>query len=208
MRTHYYVFGSICRGEIDQFSDIDLLACITGYEPEVSKDKFSIYNHARLEELWSEGNPFAWHLHLESRLVFSSDGKDFLTTLGAPKKYAKMVEDCTKFLKLFRESYQDLLKQSNNAVFNMSCMFLAMRNFATCFSLGVDQPIFSRKSPLLITSPLELSENIYDLFVRARILSTRGLGQNLCHDEIEEAMKSAPVIMDWMVKISLGLNDE
>ena len=75
---HVYAFGSLCRGEIRPDSDIDLLAIVDGYDSRFDQNVFSIYSYTRLAELWNEGNPFGWHLFLESRLIFSADGSDFL----------------------------------------------------------------------------------------------------------------------------------
>ncbi|TRW93109.1 nucleotidyltransferase domain-containing protein [Candidatus Methylobacter oryzae] len=202
MSTHFYVFGSLCRGETDPASDIDLLACLSRPNPEIDPKKFSIYTYERIRQLWHEGNPFAWHLHLESRLIFSSDGSDFLLNLGAPSKYTQISEDCMKFHKLFSESYHSLMKSSNSMVFHLSCMFLATRNFATCYSFGTGQPIFSRKSPLLIDRKLPITNEVFDVFARARILSTRGYGSSISEAEVNTAKSSAPIILDWMKNLS------
>lgn len=202
MTTHFYAFGSICRGETDTASDIDLLACISTPKPEIDPKKFSIYTYERIRQLWREGNPFAWHLHLESRLIFSSDGSDFLADLGAPSRYTKISEDCVKFQKLFSESYHSLMRSNNSIVFHLSCMFLATRNFATCYSFGTGRPIFSRKSPLLIERNLPISEETFDVFARSRILSTRGYGRSISEAEVDTAKASAPMILDWMQNLS------
>ena len=145
MKTHYYAFGSICRGELDPDSDIDLLACVTGGKPNIDSAKFSIYTHHRLTQLWKEGNPFAWHLHLESKLLFSSDGEDFIAdVLKTPNRYTQASADCIKFKQLFEESAHSLQTEPNSATFHLSCIFLATRNFATCHSLGIAKPSFSR----------------------------------------------------------------
>jgi len=198
MTAHYYAFGSICRGEADSGSDVDLLACISTADPTLDPKKFSIYKHARVRELWQDGNPFAWHLHYESRLIFSSDGSDFIADLGAPATYAKVVQDCMKFRRLFLESYRSLQQSPNSAVFHLSCVFLATRNFATCYSFSKGRPVFSRRSPLLIDKKLPISEGVFDILARARILSTRGYGAIISNAEVETAKASAPVILDWM----------
>lgn len=201
MRTHLYAFGSICRGEVDQGSDIDLLACISGPTEAMDRNKFSIYTHERLRALWREGNPFAWHLHLESRLLFSADGTDFIAELGPPAAYAKSQEDCEKFRSLFRESFESLASCANSAVFHLSCMFLATRNFATCYSFTRGTPIFSRSSPLLIDPRLPLPDNHFELLARARILSTRGHGAVLSAAEIADAAAYGPVVLEWMQRL-------
>ncbi len=202
MSTHLYAFGSICRGEVDAASDIDLLACLSAPNPEIVPEKFSIYTYERIRELWQEGNPFSWHLHLESKLIYSSDGSDFLMELQEPSKYKKVSEDCMKFNKLFLESYHSLMESSNSIVFHLSCMFLATRNFATCYSLGTGQPIFSRMSPLLIDRKLPIAKEDFDIYARARILSTRGYGSTISKTEVNMAKSSALVIQDWMRELS------
>lgn len=198
MTTHFYAFGSICRGEIDKSSDVDLLACFTGANQEIDIEKFSVYRHERLQQLWTEGNPFAWHLHLESKLLFSSDGVDFIKSLGVPSAYKAGVIDFEKFAILFAESLDQLLKTRVNSTFNLSCMFLAIRNFATCYSLWRGSPIFSRKSPLMIDTPLCINEEAYNVLSRARILSTRGIGDTLTDDEVTMTLQVSPTIQAWM----------
>lgn len=201
MNMHFYAFGSICRGEIDKSSDVDLLACITGNNNNIDADKFSVYQHDRIRCLWKEGNPFAWHLHLESKLLFSSDGVDFLEDLGTPSIYKAGKEDCSKFARLFAESLDQLLITRVNATFNLSCMFLATRNFATCYSLWRGHPVFSRRSPLLIEAPLSVDEVAFNVLTRARLLSTRGIGDALLEDEVMLTLKVVPAIQAWMSKL-------
>lgn len=198
MTTHIYAFGSVCRGELDIGSDIDLLACLSSPQRGIDPAKFSIYTHERVKALWEEGNPFAWHLHLESRLIFSEDNFDFIKELGAPAKYLYVSKDCEKFKKLFAESYEALLNSSNSMIFHISCMFLAVRNFSTCYSFELGTPIFSRTSPLLIQKHLPISKDVFDIFVRARILSTRGYGDNISKEDVNSAKYSAPLILEWM----------
>lgn len=201
MTMHFYAFGSICRGEIDRSSDIDLLACITGPNPDIDTDKFSVYQHDRLGCLWAEGNPFAWHLHLESRLLFSSDGVDFIASLGVPAAYKTVAEDCGKFARLFSDSLDQLLQSRVSATFNLSCMFLGIRNLATCYSLWRGHPVFSRRSPLLIDAPLSMDEEAFGVLTRARVLSTRGIGDALSDEEVMLALRAVPAIQAWMSQL-------
>ena len=69
---HIYAFGSLCRGEIDIDSDVDLLAIVGGPDRRFNSDTYSVYSYKRIAELWAEGNPFAWHLTYESRMVYAS----------------------------------------------------------------------------------------------------------------------------------------
>ncbi len=198
MITQFYAFGSICRGEIDRSSDIDLLACVSSFRSDIDPDKFSIYRHKRLQDMWEQGNPFAWHLHFESKLLFSSNGEDFIGSLGRPGKYGKAAADCAQFSRLFEESRVQLSETLNSSTFNLACMFLATRNFATCYSLERGKPNFSRNSPLLIEAPLCIDRAVFDVLSRARVLSTRGVGERLSPSETEMALNAAPTISSWM----------
>jgi len=200
MKQHLYAFGSLCRGEIDRLSDVDLLACVNDQAAshEIDSRQFSVYTYDRLRALWREGNPFAWHLHLESKLVFSSDGSDFLKELGPPHRYNMMGADCAKFRRLFDESYRSLVGDVESKIFHLSCIFLAIRNFATCYSFGAGRPNFSRISPLQVRPPVPIEERLFSLFVRARVLSTRGVGEQLSKEEIALATQACMPVHEWM----------
>src|SRR6266446_7662685 len=187
---HIYVFGSICRGDVRQGSDIDLLALVDGYEARFDPDVFSVYSYGRVAELWSEGNPFAWHLFLESTLIFASDGSDFLNSLNSPRDYAACGRDCEKFYGVFCEAYDSIASQSASKVFELSTVFLSIRNIATCFSLGTtDNPDFSRNSARhLGSNSLPLADSPFAILERARILSTRGKGQSITDKEIADVV--------------------
>lgn len=198
MTMHIYAFGSVCRGEIDQGSDVDLLACVDSPAPHIDPNKYSIYRYERIQELWNEGNPFAWHLHLESKLLFSSNGTDFLGDLGAPRHYKAGDSDCEKFRNLFERSSQALKQSANSSIFHLSCIFLAVRNFATCHSLSIGHPIFSRNSPLMVTPALDIDSSAFSTLVRARLLSTRGHGEKIMDSEIAATAQAITIVPQWM----------
>jgi len=200
---HIYAFGSLCRGDIDTDSDIDLLAVVEGHEPRVSPSTFSIYSYQRIKDLWSEGNPFAWHLALESRLVFTHDESDYLRSLGTPSRYRNCTRDCQKFFELFKQALRSLESGGGNKVFELSTIFLSVRNIATCFSLGIGkQPDFSRRSALrLDEKKAPLSDNAYSLLIRARVLSTRAFGAKLGSGEVTQVLEELPRVQDWMARL-------
>lgn len=200
---HIYAFGSICRGDISLGSDIDLLAIVEGYDSRIDPDTFSIYSYKRIQELWREGNPFAWHLSLESRLLFSSDQLDYLKVLGTPEKYNNCVRDCEKFFSLFREAHASIIASSNSRVFDLSTVFLSIRNMATCFSLGItEQPNFSRNSALRLgVNSIPLALDAYRILERARILCTRGYGKNITNGEIDTTIQRLDEIHKWMYNL-------
>lgn len=200
---YIYAFGSICRGEFDEVSDIDLLVIKNNDEQELfNVEKFSVYEMNRINQLWVEGNPFAWHLFREAKLIFTSDGVDIIEKLGSPKKYKNLENDLNKFSELYFSSLNSLTF-NDSKIFDLSMIFLAIRNFASCYSLGVLSEFnFSRHSALHLTrNRLEINSNCYSILERARIMSTRGIGNYISQEEIEIVMKEIDKISNWFQKL-------
>lgn len=199
---HVYAFGSICRGEISAGSDIDLLAVTTGPANELSRSQFSIYSHSKIARIWEDGNPFAWHLHLESRLIYSSDSRDFISTLGPPATYSRAREDCERFLALFSHARASANCDRASVVFDLSAAFLGLRNFSSCYLLGRGHPDFSRSVALtLMGKPLLVDIQSYRVLERARLLCTRGFGVPLSPNDILETLKVLPKLEEWMLQL-------
>jgi len=197
---HIYAFGSVCRGDVRHGSDIDLLALVDGYDGRFDPDIFSVYSYGRIVDLWKEGNPFAWHLFLESTLIFASDGSNFLNSLNSPGDYTACLRDCEKFYGVFCEAYDSIVSQSASKVFELSTVFLSIRNIATCFSLGTtDNPDFSRNSARQLgPQSLPLPASPYAILERARILSTRGKGHSITDKEVADVVGQLQTVKTWM----------
>jgi len=197
-----YIFGSVVRGEIDKYSDIDLILISDESLVDIDVNKYSIYTSDRIKELYKEGNPFAWHLYYESKLVYSS-GEDFLRNLGRPEKYINCKSDLLKFKQLFNDSVDSIKENDFSIVFDLSMIFLAIRNFATCFTLGCyERPIFSRRSfEKLSDFPLILDERITDLLMMSRISSTRGVNYNIDDEYLSLFKENIDKIDKWFNQI-------
>jgi len=198
---HLYAFGSVCRGEIDRDSDIDLLALVSGHDDRLDPGKYSIYSYAKMRTMWQKGNPFAWHLSLESRLLYSGDGGNFLESLGQPAPYSSCRSDCRKFYGVYLEALSSLDRDTSSTVFDLSALFLSVRNIATCFALGaLGQTLFSRHAALKLPSEFELpiSEDCYRILERARILCTRSIGTDIGTEEVQLVRSECESISQWM----------
>lgn len=197
--THIYAFGSICRGDISIDSDIDLLALVTGYDSRLSSEKFSIYSYTRISELWNSGNAFAWHLALESKLVYSEDGNDFIAELGLPSSYTRAADDCRRFRCIFESAFFAVRENTPSLVFELSTIFLAIRNIATCFSLAMlSTPEFGRNSARKLgPRSISISDTVYSILMRARLLSTRGLGNDIVNIDKHKLMEDLESFQKW-----------
>lgn len=200
---HVYAFGSVCRGEIDSSSDIDMLAIVNGRDDRFNPNDYSIYSYTRISELWKQGNPFAWHLYLESKLVYSSDNIDFLRDIGKPNPYKNGYSDCMKFYEIFLSAKKSIEESNLTEIFDLSSVFLGIRNFATCYSLHSGlKPNFSRNAARNLGNVnVPIDESIYENLERARVLCTRGLGELLTPNEIFSAKMALGEIESWMSKI-------
>lgn len=200
---HIYAFGSICRGEVTFGSDVDVLAVTDGLDSRFDPDIYSVYSYERLRQLWALGNPFAWHLFIESRLLHASNGVDFLRDLGEPSPYTNAARDCDKFWRIFNEARSALDGGTSSPYFELSTVFLAARNFATCYSLGATgTPDFSRNSALRLgTDSIPISDEVYSVLQRCRLLCTRGTGTTPTDEELMNAMSDLPVIDNWMTSL-------
>lgn len=203
---HIYAFGSVCRGDVSLNSDIDLLAITDGHDSRFDPNHYSIYSYKRINELWQEGNPFAWHLALESKLLFSSDQNDYLKSLGDPACYGNCVGDCEKFYALFCDARTSIAANPDSRVFDLSTIFLSVRNIASCFSLGVtEHPSFSRDSATRLEAfSIKISTGAYQVLESARMLCTRGHGSNISTAEVNIAISELDEIDRWMDNLVKG----
>lgn len=198
---YIYAFGSICRGEIDPFSDIDMLAILkeTDNSTTLDPNKFSIYTEKKIKDYWISGNPFSWHLFLESSLVYSDNKKDFLKSLGKPKAYTDGIKDMLKFHSIFFNSLNGLESNEFTYLFELSTIFLCIRNFATCYSLHKNQPNFSRNSALnLGYKSLNINPDVYNILEESRLLATRGYGKVYPKSDINKIVLELDKANLWM----------
>jgi predicted nucleotidyltransferase len=200
--TSIYVFGSTVRGEVDKYSDVDLLLVTNKNSKNIDKNKYSIYTPERIKELYAEGNPFAWHLYFESKLIYSEDD-DYLLSLGKPSKYDNCENDLIKFKKLFDDSVSSIRENEFSMIFDLSMIFLAIRNFATCYTLSkYDKPIFSRLAfEKLHDYPLKLDERLTNILMMSRISSTRGIEYEVNQEGISAFMSDMDRIENWFNQI-------
>ncbi|MCC0007705.1 MAG: nucleotidyltransferase domain-containing protein [Hyphomicrobiaceae bacterium] len=204
---HIYAFGSLCRGEVAEGSDVDLLAIVTGGTNELSRSMFSIYSHKKIERIWQEGNPFAWHLHLESRPIFCSDNIDFLAALGPPAAYRSAAADCQRFRQIYKDAQSSCQQDQASIIFDLSAAFLGLRNFSTCYLLGAGTHDFTRHSARrLMGDNLPLEAGAYRVLERARLLCTRGYGDAIDADSITNAITQLPLAEAWMDQLMREAN--
>jgi len=89
-------------------------------------------------------------------------------------------------------------------------IFLSIRNFATCFALGVmNQKIFSRNSALLLGDfKLNIDNEIYNLLEKSRLFSTRGIEVKITENMIYRTKKELTNIDKWFDSILKSIKND
>jgi hypothetical protein len=186
-----YVFGSVARDQGDAQSDLDLLAIVADgcgkvdekdvlahipaemrqFEPSVSW-----YGHARIGQMFRNGELFAWHLHYEAVPIF--DPQLVLPTLGPPAPYVTAVDDVAFFETLLASIAPQLETQPGNAVYELGLVYVCLRNIGMAASGALaSKPNFSRYSPYELpgVDPPPLTRSAYETAMACRMAGQRGI---------------------------------
>jgi len=200
-----YAFGSIVRGDVLPSSDVDILAIPISKEKHQVPDTWSVYSKDTISHYFATGRLFAWHLHLEARLLYSPNVQDYLSLLGKPADYKSAKKDVSDLREILVESLHNLETGSNCEIFDFGIVYTALRDIAMSASYSImDRPTFSRLSPYEIPVSCPLPIEIYKKAMLARHCSTRGTDLNLCFSK-ERMVISKYMFDDWIKTIERKL---
>ncbi len=155
-----YIFGSVARGKHDRLSDLDLLAVVRNGMGKVSdeavlsrvpeefrslKSSISWYGATRIEQMFRNGELFAWHLFHENVPIF--DPINFIRRLGKPALYRDAVLDVRSFRKVLMAIPEQVSANERNAIYEAGLIYVCLRNIAMSSSWSLcRRPDFSRYS--------------------------------------------------------------
>jgi len=185
-----YLFGSAGRGQIDDLSDLDILAIVENNQGKVAevavtqlipgqyahlKPSISWYGAARVIEMFRNGELFAWHLYQESVPLFDPSG--LLVKLGQPAVYKDSLQDMLSFRSILQGIPTQVQNSSVNAAYEAGLVYICMRNIAMAASwLLCEKPDFSRYSIFHLEGmrrcPISIEE--FDITMHCRMASQRG----------------------------------
>lgn len=198
MTYEIYAFGSVTRGDVSPTSDVDILVLDDTPSASQFPSDWSVYSNNTISKYYRDGRLFAWHLHLEAVLLHSTDGRSFLSALGAPSKYSTAAEDIADLRLLLIGSIDELRSNSPSQVYELGLVYTALRDVAMSASgqlLG--RHSFSRNAPYEVSPPCPLPRFAYDTAMKSRHASTRGAVRPEKVDEAIEAILSSPLI-EWV----------
>lgn len=198
MKHEIYVFGSLCRGETSPTSDVDILVLPFGENRSSYPATWSVYSPELIQEYYSIGRLFAWHLHLEAKCIYSPRDIPFLMTLGSPTPYSTMNQDISDLNRLLEEAIFELKNNTKSVIYEMGIAYTAIRDIAMAASWALsDRPCFSSNAPFLLPNPCPLDYETYNQARLARHSSTRGTEINACLESAVENLVSAP-LRSWV----------
>lgn len=196
MNHDIYVFGSLIRGDVHETSDVDVLVIPRDSQaPGSYPESWSVYSMQTLESYYRRGRLFAWHLHLESRCVYSACGTSFLEGLGPPAPYSSHREDVDDLRAIMSDSIAQIRGGTNSLIYELGLVHTAIRDIAMSASWRLlGSPNFSRDVPYLLPLACPLPVDAYRSAMLARHSSTRGAKVEIDAASAAEAIAAAPLL--------------
>lgn len=171
-----YIFGSVCRGEPDSGSDVDVLVV-----SDSARDRrnlppaWSCYSRQRLRVLFGRGTLFAWHLYLDSVQLWPRGVEGFLRKIGPPKPYLGARREIADLQRILLGASKELVGGTLSPVYEFGLLALACRDAAmAAFLPQVGRFDFSRDAPFHLPASFPLSKSQFDYLLKCRRASTRG----------------------------------
>jgi hypothetical protein len=194
-----YIFGSTARGDRDERSDLDILAIVrdgggkvdVGQISNILPDRLksqelsiSWYGLNRLNEMFSNGELFAWHLHQETIPIFEVE--PIIQRMGIPAPYTGSVDDICSFQNILCGIPTQVSEWPDNAVYEIGLIYVCLRNIAMAASWSLaPRPDFSRYSPFNLQGLRELpiTRAEYELAMTCRMAGQRGMSPPLAAND-------------------------
>ncbi|QND44642.1 nucleotidyltransferase domain-containing protein (plasmid) [Rhizobium lusitanum] len=185
-----YIFGSVARGKQDHLSDLDILVVVRNGMGKVSdgevlsrvpeklrslRPSISWYGANRIEQMFRNGELFAWHLFQENLPIF--DPNNFLKNVGKPAGYRDALLDVASFRKVLQAIPQEVRANEGNAIYEAGLVYVCLRNIAMSSSWSLcSRPDFSRYSVFnlegIAECPMSISE--FEKTMLCRMAGQRG----------------------------------
>ncbi|MCK4206221.1 nucleotidyltransferase domain-containing protein [Brucella pituitosa] len=212
------LFGSRSRNDFDRNSDLDILVVVANETGKTSPDEvvdfiwsefgknpsLSWYGERKIRALFSSGDLFAWHLHLEARTLA---GTSLGSLIGVPSDYRSALSDIGDLQRIASHVGEKVIACSANAVFEMGILYVCARNIAMAASWRLSSPpSFGRYSPYHLPIEFPMARSTYETMLMCRMASQRGISPpNVSSQQVLEAQKA---IMMWSDMIAIAVEKE
>lgn len=201
----FYAFGSSVRGELTEYSDIDILVIGEKQDMERLPKWAQTYSIEEVKSIFSSGDLFAHHLSLESALIYSKDGSDLIGSLGAPAQYSQWKSDFDKFVEVIRFALE-VVSANPASVFHKGLIYMCCRDLAMIYShTAMQRSNFSAYSPYHISINPGFQRDAYEQWRLCRVSSTRGLTpphevESVCRSNLQHVDDWLDSLIQWRSK--------
>lgn len=208
--AEFYVFGSVCRGEPDRGSDVDILVVEDNAARRAQLPRhWSVYSRRRLRALYSRGTLFAWHLHLEAVQLWPQGSPGFLKRIDPPRKYTGAAREASGLLKIMQSACDELRRGTKSPVYEFGLLALAARDLAMAAAPSLDGRFnFSRHAPLQGDTAFPLSKRAFDYLLACRRASTRETDFTRNPKIEAQICRKLPALEAWATNLQRRLIDE
>lgn len=157
-----YLFGSMARGDQDEYSDMDILIVIDNcLEDEYIKlkDKYascldvpvswvSVYRINKILNMHKIGSYFLWHIKKEGKVIYSRDDELASLLLTLPK-YANVEKDIDEYSEILLDIERELENELMCVEYELAVMASLIRNTCIAISYLSERLDFGRNSVVL-----------------------------------------------------------
>lgn len=215
-----YLFGSVARGEADEYSDIDILIVVDDCEDnryfEIKKELsdifhmpakwLSVYQISKVEQMWQKGSYFLWHIKKEGVKLYSvrNELEDMLQRLPHYYGYSDDLREYQQICKDVRDALNE--DEDVNYEYELSVLASIIRNTCIAIDYMCGEMVFGRTSAVekcieLFKEDISFTMEEYDNLYQYRLWVT---GKKVT---VPEANKE--LVLKWLLKaeqlVELGM---
>lgn len=140
------LYGSVSRGDSNQYSDIDLLTVSKGQSVKkiINNVNISIYNYQKIKEMAESGSLFVYHLNKEGKILLD-DNEILHEILFGYFKLKKDYNQEIQFAYNLINSINSYYSETMNYKYTNSKICWCLRTFYAGLGANQNIPIFSIK---------------------------------------------------------------
>lgn len=189
-----YAYGSLARGDRDEFSDADICVIHLGAADEqelrgsvlaacsdmrLDRTDLSLYDWPEFQRMLASGSLFGWHLALEGVALFDPQGL-VARALRSVAPYRRAVEDLCDYQLILRDVGGSLRQHGSNP-YDLALLFTIARNTAMVLSVSGGYPAFGRSSVFPAAEAayrgrFSFCSAVYDELLAWKLWYTRAVG--------------------------------
>lgn len=196
-----YIFGSILTGDVDAGSDVDVLVVTDRSDSTRYPADWSVYSATRLRELFERGTLFAWHLHLESELVYPAQGPDIVHGFGQPAPYhPNAAREIRALREIASTAMDEIAAGTPSWIYERGMLYVALRDTAMAASSVLGEFCFSKRAPLKVATSTEfpLTDAEYDHLMECRRGCIRAPEIEKRFSDGEFVLRKRPALDAWL----------